>query len=243
MDSSNNDPSVSKELESRERRHYGNEKEKTIIEQKESLEPNASNVNVPITAAITEGRNEPASKVISEEKNLKNSKLASIETKVPKPKTRLRRYNRGKKEKVNIEPKSSTKAEKQSENLAPTSIASNSKAITKNTNETGPKTMPVTNKSERSQTKKYDGQNGMTDQVPSTYQSVKQKNISKTKPKRQHQYNIKRGLTPYQGNQQAFGTFKCNQCSTEWTSDCSYADRFQFCRKCRAEVYPFRQVN
>lgn len=245
MDSSSNEPSVSKEPKSNERRHYANKKEKIITEQKESLKPNASNVNVPIKAAINEGRRESASKVISGQSNLNHSKSASVETEVPKPKTRRRRYNRGKKEKVNIESKISTNAEKQGEKVASTSTAVNSKTITKNTNETEarPKTMPVTNKSERSQTKKYNGQNGMTDQVPSTSQSVKQKNISNTKPKRQHQYNVKKGLTPYQGNRQVFGTFKCNECSTKWTSDCSYADKFQFCKKCDAKVYPFRQVN
>lgn len=239
MDSSSIDPSVSKEPKSRETR------------QKESLESNnaacnTSNVNVPITAAvsITVGRNEAVSTAISEEKNLNNSNSASVDTEVPKPKTRRRHYNRGKKGNVNIEPKSSTNADK-SENEASTSIAANPKITTKNTNETGakPKTKPVTNRSERSQTKKFNSQNGITDQVPSTSQSVKQKNKSNTKPKRQHQYNVRKGLTPYQGYKQVFGTFKCDECSTKWTSNCSFADIFQYCKKCRAKVYPFKQVN
>lgn len=83
----------------------------------------------------------------------------------------------------------------------------------------------------------------MGEQMPSTSKSANQNNTSNTRPKKHHKFNQKKGLTPYQGNNQCFGYFKCEKCRNEWESDCSSADKWLPCEKCRAKVYPHKQVN
>jgi hypothetical protein len=46
-------------------------------------------------------------------------------------------------------------------------------------------------------------------------------------------------LTPYQGGDRRFGTFVCKGCAGRlWVSCASWANKWQKCNKCDAEVYP-----
>lgn len=69
------------------------------------------------------------------------------------------------------------------------------------------------------------------------------KTVEKNNQKSRRSYNAKKGLTPYQGNKQCFGYFNCKKCNNEWTSDCSYADSWHPCKKCKERVYPYKQVS
>lgn len=54
--------------------------------------------------------------------------------------------------------------------------------------------------------------------------------------------NQQTNQTPYQGKNRCFGEFKCNNCLKMWKSANSYANEYQACSNCHAEVYPFKQV-
>ena len=50
------------------------------------------------------------------------------------------------------------------------------------------------------------------------------------------------GLTPYQGDRRCYGYFRCeNSCGKRWESGNSWKDTYQECKKCKANVYPYKQ--
>lgn len=54
--------------------------------------------------------------------------------------------------------------------------------------------------------------------------------------------NKRNKLTPYQGKNRAFGSFRCNYCLRHWYSGNSWANHYQVCKGCNREVYPYRQI-
>jgi multidrug efflux pump subunit AcrA (membrane-fusion protein) len=51
-----------------------------------------------------------------------------------------------------------------------------------------------------------------------------------------------RRLTPYRGDDRAFGEFRCARCGgRRWCSGHTYADAWQKCQRCEARTYPFAQ--
>lgn len=48
-------------------------------------------------------------------------------------------------------------------------------------------------------------------------------------------------LTPYHGTDRVFGYFKCCGCGKHWQSAYSWGNIRQECRKCNANVYPYKQ--
>ena len=50
-----------------------------------------------------------------------------------------------------------------------------------------------------------------------------------------------KGLTPYQGREQAFGLFECYECTNEWSSTYTWSNTPQACRYCNMFVYPYKQ--
>ena len=50
-----------------------------------------------------------------------------------------------------------------------------------------------------------------------------------------------KGLTPYQGRNQAAGLFECYECTNEWSSAYTWANTPQACIYCNMFVYPIHQ--
>ncbi len=49
------------------------------------------------------------------------------------------------------------------------------------------------------------------------------------------------GLTPYQGTRRVYGYFQCQSCGKKWESGNSWANTYQECKKCKVNVYPYKQ--
>ena len=50
-------------------------------------------------------------------------------------------------------------------------------------------------------------------------------------------------VTPYQGRKRCFGEYTCLECGKSWKSANSHANEAQRCSKCKAFVYPSKQVS
>ena len=54
---------------------------------------------------------------------------------------------------------------------------------------------------------------------------------------------VKDLLTPYQGPNRVYGYFKCTICRRKWESGNSWANYGQQCKRCKINIYPYRQEN